>query len=118
MRHVGAGMALPFAAIGDTLLLPVQGLGGASDELLQLGEEHRARMHAENRGKITEDAAAASAIVYELPGYLLYPFSLVSPPKLYPMTSACWDALRPAETNAPAAVPASTPAISDTFEEW
>lgn len=118
LRRTGAGLALPFAAIGDTLLLPVQGLGAASDALLQAGAAHRARMREENRGKITADASAASAVVYELPGYLFYPFSLIAPSNLYPMTQACWDALQPAPTNQPAATPTARTLEHETFEEW
>lgn len=118
LRRAGAGAALPFAAVGDTLLLPVQGLGAASDALLEAGAAHRARMREENRGKITVDASAASAVVYELPGYLLYPFSVMAPSNLYPMTQACWDALQPAPTNQPTAAQPARTLEHETFEEW
>jgi len=118
VRRTTAAVALPFAAVGDTLLLPVQGMGAASDALLEAGTAHRARMREENRSKITADASAASAVVYELPGYVLYPFSLISPSDLYPMTSACWDALQPATTNPPAPHARARTVQDEQFEEW
>jgi len=118
MHRTGAAVALPFAAVGDTLLLPVQGMGAASDALLEAGAAHRARMREENRGKITMEASESSALVYELPGYVLYPFSLISPSKLYPMTSACWDALQPATTNQPAPHARARSVQDEQFEEW
>ncbi len=118
LRRTGAAAALPFAAVGDTLLLPVQGLGAASDALVEAGAAHRARMREENQGKITVDASAASAIVYELPGYLLYPFAAISPPALYPMTSACWEAMQPAVTNQPPAAARARSLEDEQFDEW
>jgi uncharacterized protein YceK len=121
VQRTSAAAALPFAAVGDTVILPFQGLGRASERLLLRGADHRARMMEENAGKVTARASANSALVYELPGMALWPFKVATPSELYPMTHACLDAMEPPRvytTNEPprANLPRSTP--PDEFEEW
>lgn len=86
---VGAACALPFAAIGDTLVCPLNGIEWCSDKLIELGEDHQMKVYEENRNTTYGDLAAYTAWVYYLPGYILWPFGALAPDELYPMTKGC-----------------------------
>ena len=86
---VGAGCALPFAAIGDTLVAPLNGFKWCSDELIELGDEHQMKVYEETRNTTYGDLAAYTAWVYYLPGYIIWPFGALAPSELYPMTKSC-----------------------------
>ena len=89
-RKVGAGVVLPFAAIGDTIVnLPLSGTEAASDKLIVLGDEHVAHVREVNKGKVTMDISQDTALVYYVPGYALRPIGMLAPPQLYPMTKLC-----------------------------
>ena len=91
---VGAGCALPFAAIGDTLVAPLNGLEWCSDKLIELGDEHQMKVYEETRNTTYGDMAAYTAWVYYLPGYILWPFGALAPSELYPMIKGCMAVLR------------------------
>lgn len=91
---VGAGCALPFAAIGDTLVCPLNGIEWCSDKLIDLGDEHQMKVYEETRNTTYGDLAAYTAWVYYLPGYILWPLGALAPSELYPMTKSCMAVLR------------------------
>ena len=91
---VGAGCALPFAAIGDTLVAPLNGIEWCSDKLIDLGDEHQMKVYEETRNTTYGDLAAYTAWVYYLPGYMLWPFGALAPSELYPMTKSCMAVLK------------------------
>ena len=86
---VGAGCALPFAAIGDTLVAPLNGVEWCSDKLIDLGDDHQMKVYEETRNTTYGDLAAYTAWVYYLPGYILWPIGALAPSELYPMTKSC-----------------------------
>lgn len=86
---VGAGCALPFAAIGDTLVCPLNGIEWCSDKLIELGDDHQMKVYEETRNTTYGDLAAYTAWVYYIPGYILWPFGALAPDELYPMTKSC-----------------------------
>lgn len=119
VSEVGAVTAMPLAAVGDTMLLPLQGAQRASKHLIQAGDEHYDAVTAAHEpDDVTLPADQASSAAYYVPGALLYPFGVVAPHELYPMTKACVGVLRVAEapTNLPAHVYEDIP--DDEFEEW
>lgn len=91
---VGAGCALPFAAIGDTLVAPLNGIEWCSDKLIDLGDDHQMKVYEETRNTTYGDLAAYTAWVYYLPGYILWPLGALAPSELYPMTKSCMAVLR------------------------
>ena len=91
---VGAGCALPFAAIGDTLVAPLNGCEWVSDKLIQLGDDHQVKVYEETRNTTYGDLAAYTAWVYYLPGYLFWPAGALAPSELYPMTKACMKTIK------------------------
>lgn len=91
---VGAGCALPFAAIGDTLVCPLNGIEWCSDKLIDLGDDHQMKVYEETRNTTYGDLAAYTAWVYYLPGYILWPLGALAPSELYPMTKSCMAVLR------------------------
>ena len=91
---VGAGCALPFAAIGDTLVAPLNGIEWCSDKLIDLGDDHQMKVYEETRNTTYGDLAAYTAWVYYLPGYILWPFGALAPSELYPMTKSCMAVLK------------------------
>lgn len=91
---VGAGCALPFAAIGDTLICPLNGIEWCSDKLIDLGDDHQMKVYEETRNTTYGDLAAYTAWVYYLPGYILWPFGALAPSELYPMTKSCMAVLK------------------------
>ncbi|MCX7003761.1 MAG: hypothetical protein NTV22_10880 [bacterium] len=120
VEKAGAGAALPLAAVGDTLVLPVQGLGRTSEALMRAGDRHSEKVAEEDLGNdVTAQADQWSTIVYYAPGVALWPFQKIAPAKLYPMTKGCFGVLEydPAATNA-AAGTVRDRAPEDTFEEW
>jgi uncharacterized protein YceK len=115
-RKAGAGAALPFAALGDTMLLPFQGLGYASDKLIEQGDEHLATAREQKRGNVTLRAAEDTSAVLYVPGYALWPFAQITPDGWYPMTSTCLAALKTPEDEAGAAEPQGAPASAPSKE--
>ncbi|MBO7436097.1 hypothetical protein J6U76_08945 [bacterium] len=91
---VGAGCALPFAAIGDTLVAPLNGIEWCSDKLIDLGDDHQMKVYEETRNTTYGDLAAYTAWVYYIPGYILWPFGALAPSELYPMTKSCMAVLK------------------------
>ena len=119
VEKAGAGAAMPLAAVGDTLILPVQGLGRSSAALMRAGDRHREKVAEEDAGNtVTANADQWSSIVYYAPGVALWPFYKISPDALYPMTKGCAAVLEQdaAATNATAA--AAEPMPQDEFKEW
>lgn len=86
---VGAACALPFAAIGDTLVCPLNGIEWCSDKLIDLGDDHQMKVYEETRNTTYGDLAAYTAWVYYLPGYILWPIGALAPSEVYPMTKSC-----------------------------
>jgi len=120
VEKAGAGAALPLAAVGDTLVLPIQGLGRSSEALIRAGDRHSDKVAEEDIGNnVTAEADQWSSIVFYAPGAALWPFYKISPAELYPMTKGCVGVLEydPAATNAAAAA-ARDRVPEDTFEEW
>ena len=116
-RQSGAYAALPFAAIGDSVLLPFQGMGRASSSLISLGDEHLEYVREKNKGKVTVAVAELTPGFYYVPGWLLWPFDALTPTNLYPMTKACSAVAMPdpALTNKPARASGGHRA---QFKEW
>ena len=117
-RKAAAGTAIPFAALGDTLLLPFQGLGLASRTLVAAGHEHLAYVNETEMGKTTLPLSRSTAIVYYAPGFALWPFDAATPSHIYPMTQSLLETFEeaPAVTNAP--IRRKEPAPKEAFEEW
>ena len=88
LRQTGAATALPFAAVGDTLLAPFQGMGKLSTFLLAAGDAHADQMFEENKDSVALPAAEATSWVLYLPGYALWPFEACTPDRWYPMKPA------------------------------
>ncbi|MBP5626679.1 hypothetical protein J6X96_00725 [bacterium] len=91
---VGAGCALPFAAIGDTLVAPLNGIEWCSNKLIDLGDDHQMKVYEETRNTTYGDLSALTAWVYYFPGYLLWPAGALAPSELYPMTKSCMAVLK------------------------
>lgn len=131
---VGASCALPFAAIGDTLVTPLNGCKWTSDKLIELGDEHQMKVYEETRNTAYGDLAAYTAYVYYLPGYVFWPFGAIAPSQLYPMTKSCLKVINGDNTAEAAAAESnakydtykrrtgrddSVPDVEeDSFEEW
>ena len=116
-RNAGAGAALPFAAIGDTVLLPFQGLGHASTYLIEAGDNHLDAVRENNKGKVTLPLAECTAGICYVPGYALLPFHACTPEQLYPMTRSCMAVL--AAGDGPATNRAQRAAApTEPFKEW
>ena len=88
-RKSGVYAAMPFAVIGDSAMLPFQGLGRASSCLFALGDEHLDYVRETNKGKVTVPLAEFAAGVYYVPACALWPFDVATSTTLYPMTKAC-----------------------------
>jgi hypothetical protein len=123
VKKVGAGVALPFAAIGDTIaVLPFQGADAASKKLIELGDDHVQKVREENEGKVTLSVAEDTAMVYYIPGYGLRPIGAFASPRLYPMTRSCLAVFGPEKEELPEEeIP--EPArkkkkVREEFEEW
>ncbi len=92
-KQVGASVALPFAAVGDTTIAPFQAMGNASKALVQRGYEvdHFARGGWGAVEYVQHDNPAD--LFYYIPGYTLYPFQAFSQYDYYGMTSQCMDTI-------------------------
>lgn len=123
VKKVGAGVALPFAAIGDTIaVLPFQGANAASKKLIELGDDHVLKVREENEGKVTLSVAEDTAMVYYIPGYGLRPIGAFASPRLYPMTQTCLAVFGPEKEEPPAEeIPEPVrekKEVKERFEEW
>ena len=116
-RKTGAGAALPFAAIGDTVLLPFQGMGLASTCLIEAGDNHLAAVREKNKGKVTLPIAECTAGVCYVPGYALWPFRACTPERLYSMTQSCMAVLAAGNASSTNRAPRAA-APADPFKEW
>jgi hypothetical protein len=90
-KQVGASVALPFAAVGDTAVAPFTAMGKASEALVQRGYEvdHFARGGWGAVEYVQHDNPAD--LFYYIPGYSLYPFQAFSQYDYYGMTTKCMD---------------------------
>jgi len=89
IKKTSAGAAIPFAAIGDTVVAPFQLIGNCATPLMNLGDDHYMEVYEENKFKTTLMLATATSYIYYIPGYLCMPFDYCTPDKYYPMTKAC-----------------------------
>ncbi len=115
------GAAMPFAAIGDTAVLPVKLLGDASKGLTWLGNRHSDEVYEQHKGKVTLPLSQATSLVYYIPAWALFPFDVAAPEKYYAMTHACSSAMREMERSAPGSTAGKrrpARAGTETFEEW
>ncbi len=92
-KQMGASVALPFAAAGDTAIVPFQAMGNASEALVQRGYEvdHYSRGSWGAVEYVQHDNPAD--LFYYIPGYSLYPFQAFSQYDYYGMTSKCMDTI-------------------------
>jgi len=92
-KQVGASVALPFAAVGDTAIAPFTAMGNASEALVQRGYEvdHFARGGWGAVEYVQHDNPAD--LFYYIPGYALFPFQAFSQYDYYGMTSKCLDTI-------------------------
>jgi len=85
---VGAAIALPFAFIGDTVIVPFQAMGYTSSALIEQGNlagnysQYSSFTYEYNEPTFVQ-------LVFYIPGYLMLPFSPLANFPYYPMTSAC-----------------------------
>jgi len=93
MNKVGAGTALPFAAIADTVVAPFQLLGDAGTTLIEMGDRHTEQVYAANEKSLTLPLDQATTLIFYIPGYLLYPFDSITPDKYYPLTEKCMNVI-------------------------
>ncbi len=121
VKKTSAGAAIPFAAIGDTLVAPFQLIGDCSTPLINMGDDHYMEKYDENKHKTTLMFATATSWVYYFPGYFCLPFDVSTPDNYYPMTKACVDTISSDEKNdKPKKIKAryrKTPPRED-FKEW
>ncbi len=129
MKDAGYASAIPFAAIGDSVVAPFQVIGKGYQPLFALGNEHKAYVYEENKTKATLPLAELTSMVYYIPGAFCWPFYAMTPKEYYPMTKACVRSIQEEsdekdstnnagknEREAPAYVP-DHPAY-DEFREW
>lgn len=98
MSKVGAGAALPFAAITDTVVAPFQLIGDAGVGLVHLGDRHSQQVYAVNKKSVTLPLAEITTLVFYIPGYLLYPVDSITPDEYYPLTKKCVGVIEEEET--------------------
>ncbi len=89
VKKTSAGVAIPFAAIGDTVVAPFQLLGNCANPLMNLGDDHYMKAYEGSKFKTTLMLAAATSYVYYLPGYFCMPFDYFTPDNYYSMTKSC-----------------------------
>ncbi|RLD09268.1 MAG: hypothetical protein DRI44_08880 [Chlamydiae bacterium] len=85
----GAGAAIPFAAIADTVVAPFQLTGNAGVALIHLGDRHAEQVFDANKNSVTLPLAQVTSLVYYIPGYILYPFDSITPDNYYSLTKNC-----------------------------
>ena len=89
VKKTSAGAAIPFAVIGDTILVPFQFIGSGYTPLMNLGDDHYMKVYQENKFKTTLALSQAATYAYYIPGYLCLPFDYYTPEKYYSMTKSC-----------------------------
>ena len=97
VKKTSAGAAIPFAAIGDTVVAPFQLLGDCANPLMNLGDDHYIKVYEESKFKTTIMLATATTYIYYLPGYFCMPFDYCTPDKYYSMTKSCLRTMNPEE---------------------
>ncbi len=122
VKKTVASVAIPFAAIGDTAVVPFQLIGDCSTPLMNMGDDHYMKTYEENKLKTTEVLATSTSYVFYFPGYLCMLFDFCTPDKYYPMTKACLKTISPAkEKNSKKRIRRSpyrkTPP-KEEFKEW
>jgi len=84
-----AGIAIPFAAITDTVVAPFQLTGDAGAGLIYLGDRHQQQVYEVNKDSVTLPLDQLTTLVFYIPGYLLLPFDSITPDEYYPLTKSC-----------------------------
>ncbi len=86
----GAAIALPFAFIGDTVIVPFQVMGYTSRALIDQGNtagaytKYSSFTYEYNEPSIVQ-------LVFYIPGYIMSPFIPLANFPYYPMTTSCID---------------------------
>jgi hypothetical protein len=90
-KQAAAVACVPFAAAGDTAIVPFQAMGNASEKLIQRGYEvdHYTRNYGATVQYVERDNPAD--LFYYVPGYSLFPFQAFSQYDYYGMTEKCLD---------------------------
>lgn len=86
-KKTGAVIGLPFAFLGDSLLLPFQCVGHISQGLLYTGGAYDLRYS--EQWYWTEYPNEGFGFIFSIPGYILSPFIPLAKLKFYGMTDVC-----------------------------
>jgi len=89
---ITAGMAFPFAVIGDTVIVPFQMMGYMSKALIEQGQQAGAYTQYSSFTYEYNEPTIVQLFFY-IPGYLMGPFLPLANFRYYPMTQACLDDL-------------------------
>lgn len=92
-RKTGAAIAMPFAFVGDTLIVPLQWLGYTSEALITAGDNSQYSYHTRWGYTEVRHHDTPLSLLYYIPGYTLYPFTPFTTWDYYSMTQACHDTL-------------------------
>ncbi|MCK5852111.1 hypothetical protein KAH27_03690 [bacterium] len=87
---IAAGAALPFAAIGDTAIVPFQMMGYMSKALIAQGDGAGAYTQYSSFTAQYDEASVVQLVFY-IPGYAMGPFLPFANFKYYSMTQSCLD---------------------------
>ena len=88
----GAVIGLPFAIMGDTVLLPFQSMGYMSTALIDQGNTSESYTQYSSFNYEYNEPSVVQLVFY-IPGYILAPFSPLAQFKYYPLTSSCIETL-------------------------
>jgi len=114
-----AGAAIPFAAIADTAVAPIQLIGDAGVGLIYLGDRHQQQTYDANKDSLTLPLAELTTLVFYIPGYILFPADSITPDKYYSLTRSCLDVINNKPRNKEKKRIRETRKLpEDGFEEW
>lgn len=86
-------VALPFAVVGDTVVLPFQALGYASEGLIASGDASNYRYTSRWGYQAVTHRDTPLAYIFYIPGYALMPFVPFTHWDMYAMTRVCHENL-------------------------
>ena len=84
-----AGIAIPFAAVADTVAVPFQLTGDAGVTLIEMGDRHQQQVYEVNKDSLTLPLDQLTTLIFFIPGYILLPFDSITPDEYYPLTKSC-----------------------------
>ena len=114
-----AGVAIPFAAIADTVAAPFQLMGDAGVTLIEIGDRHQTQVYEANKDSTTLPLSELTTLVFYIPGYLLYPIDSITSDTYFPLTKNCLNIIHGKPKGKERDRPRETRKLpKDNFDEW